>query len=218
MEPGATNSAEQESLHAAAAQLGVPLSPVQVRQQLQLLDELQLWASTYNLTSITERGAMLTHHLLDSLAAAPFLHGARIADLGTGAGFPGLPLAIACPERHFTLIDATAKKIRFIRHAVRSLGLGNVTPLQARIETGVVEPVFDTLIARALAPLSSLIIMAEPLCAVGARLLALKGRLPSVELAALPARWRLLQTARVVIPGLDAERHVIVLTRSAELP
>jgi 16S rRNA (guanine527-N7)-methyltransferase len=218
VENGPGDPLQRAALCAGAVQLGVQLSDLQARQQLQLLDELQLWAGTYNLTSITDRAAMLTHHLLDSLAAAPFLQGTRIADLGTGAGFPGLPLAISCPERHFTLIDATAKKIRFVSHVVRTLALTNVTPLQARIEALASGMTFDTLIARALAPLPELVAMVEPLCATGARLVALKGRLPAEELAALPAGWRVLQALPVKVPGLDAERHVIVLTRSADLP
>jgi 16S rRNA (guanine527-N7)-methyltransferase len=204
---------ESTALRAAALQLGVSLSDAQARQQLRLLDELQLWAGAYNLTAITGRAEMRTHHLLDSLAAAPFLHGTRIADLGTGAGFPGLPLAIAAPEREFTLIDSTAKKIRFVSHVVRSLALANVTPLQSRIESLPTGLSFDTLVARALAPLAALVTMVAPLCTADTRLVALKGRLPEDELAALPAGWRALQCTRVAVPGLPAERHVIVLAR-----
>ena len=201
-----------ESLRAAAAQLGVPLDATQEAALLRLLDELQLWARAYNLTSIGSRAEMITHHLLDSLSVAPFLHGTRIADLGTGAGFPGLPLAIACPERRFTLVDATAKKIRFIEHAVRTLGLRNVQAVHARIERLPRDEHFDALLARALAPLEDLLPLLRPLCGPDSRVLAMCGRRPEQELAALPAGWRVLAMHPLQVPGLDAERHLLVLS------
>src|ERR1700681_1187557 len=118
-----------------AGELGVTLSAEQALRALQLLDELSTWNRTYNLTAITERGAMIRGHLLDSLSAQVELAGLHIADVGTGAGFPGLPLALASPQRAFTLIDSVAKKIRFVTHAARKLALANVTALQARVET-----------------------------------------------------------------------------------
>jgi 16S rRNA (guanine527-N7)-methyltransferase len=158
---------------------------------------------------------MITHHLLDSLSVAPFLHGTRIADLGTGAGFPGLPLAVALPKLQFTLVDSTAKKIRFVQHAARTLALSNVIAIHARVEalaadTSRATP-NDTLVARALAPLPELLPLVEPLCHTETRLLAMCGRMPAEELAALPKGWRLLNAKRVEVPGLAAERHVLVL-------
>ena len=197
--------------------LGVPLDEAQRGALLRLLDELQLWARAYNLTSIGSRAGMITHHLLDSLSVAPFLHGTRIADLGTGAGFPGLPLAIACPQRHFTLVDSTAKKIRFIEHAVRTLGLRNVQAVHARIEQLTVAAgagPWSTLMARALAPLDTLLPLLRPLCDADARVLAMCGRLPQRELAALPAGWQLLEDHPVRVPGLDAERHLLLFARA----
>lgn len=203
-----------ESLRVAAATLGVTLDAAQEAALLRLLDELQLWARAYNLTAIGDRASMVTHHLLDSLSVAPFLHGTRIADLGTGAGFPGLPLAIAAPERHFTLVDSTAKKIRFIEHAARTLGLRNVRAVHARIEQlAETEPAqrWDTLLARALAPLDKLLPLVRPLCDPDTRVLAMCGRRPDDELAALPAGWRLLALHPLRVPGLNAERHLVVL-------
>ena len=208
---GATG-AGAAALRAAAGLLRVALDAQQCAALLRLLDELQQWSRAYNLTSIGSRGEMITHHLLDSLSVAPFLHGARIADLGTGAGFPGLPLAIACPERTFTLVDSTAKKIRFVEHAARTLGLRNVAGVHARIEdlpARFAAHPFDTLLARALAPLDRLLPLLQPLCGADTRVLAMCGRLPAAELAALPPDWRLLEARTLQVPGLDAERHVL---------
>jgi 16S rRNA (guanine527-N7)-methyltransferase len=193
--------------------MGVTLDAAQEAALLRLLDELELWARAYNLTAIGDRASMITHHLLDSLSVAPYLHGTRIADLGTGAGVPGLPLAIACPERQFTLVDSTAKKIRFIEHAVRTLGLGNVRAVHARIEQLpdlAPAPAWDTVLARALAPVDKLLPLVRPLCGPETRVLAMCGRRPDAELAALPAGWRLVSLHSLQVPGLDAERHLLV--------
>ena len=193
--------------------MGVTLDAAQEAALLRLLDELELWARAYNLTAIGDRASMITHHLLDSLSVAPYLHGTRIADLGTGAGFPGLPLAIACPERQFTLVDSTAKKIRFIEHSVRTLGLGNVRAVHARIEQLpdlAPAPAWDTVLARALAPVDKLLPLVRPLCGPETRVLAMCGRRPDAELAALPAGWRLVSLHSLQVPGLDAERHLLV--------
>src|SRR5688572_1661307 len=110
----------------AARQLSVPLIAHDAQRLLKLLDELTHWNRAYNLTAIHEREEMITHHLLDSLAIHPFLHGKSVADVGTGAGFPGLPLAVVNPDRAFTLIDSNSKKTRFVSHASRVLGSSNV--------------------------------------------------------------------------------------------
>jgi 16S rRNA (guanine527-N7)-methyltransferase len=198
-------------LRSAAQQLGVPLNAEMAGQLLRLLDELEQWNRAYNLTGIANRAAMVAAHLLDSLAVSADLAGPRIADLGTGAGFPGLPLAIVHPERHFTLIDATAKKIRFVTHAARALGLSNVEALQARAESMRPQAPFDTVIARAVAPLPRLAELARPLSAPGTRLLALKGKRPVAELAAIPSDWEVLGVRELRVPGLEAERCLVTL-------
>jgi 16S rRNA (guanine527-N7)-methyltransferase len=194
-----------------ATTLGVTLGEADAGRLFTLLGELARWNRRYNLTAITAPAAMITHHLLDSLAVSPDLAGGRIADAGTGAGFPGLPLAVANPARHFTLIDSTAKKIRFVEHAVQRLGLTNVTSLHARVEALAVEAPFDTVVARAFAPLPELLDKVAPLCGPATRLLAMKGRWPADELAALPAEWRVIGSRELEIPGLAAARCVIVL-------
>jgi len=206
---------EREALIAAARALEVKLSDPQAEALLRLLDELSVWNRVYNLTAITERAAMMRDHLLDSLSAAPDLQGTRIADVGTGAGFPGLPLALVAPERHFTLIDSVAKKIRFVTHAVRELGLRNVAPLQVRAEQWVPEAPFDTLITRAFAPLPVTLERIDRLARSGTRLIAFKGRYPHEELSQLPPRWTLQGVRRVSLPGSDAERHIVRLAALA---
>ena len=126
---------------------------------------------------------MISAHLLDSLAAQPDLRGSLVADVGTGAGFPGLPLAIAGPQRCFTLFDSVAKKIRFVTRAVRTLGLGNVTPVQVRMETYVPGQPFDTVVARAYATLADLLESVQGLCRPQTGVVALKGHYPHAELA-----------------------------------
>ena len=196
-----------------AGTLGVQLSVADAGRLLALTQELARWNRTYNLTSITAPDEMLTHHLLDSLAVQTDLHGTRIADVGTGAGFPGLPLALCNPERAFTLIDSNGKKIRFVSHAAHLLGLTNVTPVQARAEALRPGEPFDTLLARAFAPLPQLLPSVEGLCGPETRVLAMKGRWPEEELAALPAPWRVVASRPLVVPGLEAARCVIVLMR-----
>jgi 16S rRNA (guanine527-N7)-methyltransferase len=169
------------------------------------------WNQRYNLTVITEPEEMLTHHLLDSLAVHPDLEGSRVADVGTGAGFPGLPLALANPQRQFTLIDSSAKKVRFVEHAAHALGLGNVTALRARAESLRPAVPFDTVLARAVAPLPALLPAVAPLCGPDSRVLAMKGRWPADELAALPAGWRVVRSRELSVPQLGEARCLIVL-------
>ncbi len=203
-----------ERLVRDAALLGVPLAAAQAARLLTLLDELERWNRSYNLTAIDSREEMITHHLLDSLSISPDLAGARIADVGTGAGFPGLPLAIANPSRQFTLIDSNGKKVRFVAHAAAALALGNVTALKARAEALRPQPPFDTVTARALAPLPKLLAQLAPLCGPATRVLAMKGRWPGDELEKLPAPWRLTGSRTIEVPGLDAERCVLILSMS----
>jgi len=206
-------SAEQRQLIDAAGKLGVALEASAAARLLQLLDELTHWGRAYNLSAISAREAMIHQHLLDSLSAHLDLAGNRIADVGTGAGFPGLPLALVNPARHFTLIDSNGKKIRFVAHAMRTLGLGNVTPLHARAETLAVSEPFDTVIARAVTSLPDLLAQVTPLCGPDSRVLALKGRYPQDEISKLPRGWRLARARAVQIPGLDAARHILTLVR-----
>lgn len=203
-----------ERLMRDAATLGVAVSAADAARLWELTQQLARWNRSYNLTSITAPEQMLTHHLLDSLSVHPQLQGTRIADVGTGAGFPGLPLAVCNPARQFTLIDANGKKIRFVSHAARHLGLDNVTALQARVESLTPATPFDTVVARAFAPLPQLLADVAGLCGPATRVLAMKGQRPDAELAALPRAWRLEECRTLLVPGLQAERCLLALSRA----
>ncbi len=178
-----------------------------------LLDELERWNRKVNLTAIRDRGQMETLHVADSLAAQPLLRGRRILDVGTGAGFPGLPLAIVEPGREFTLVDSNNKKILFVRHAAALLGLGNVTAIRARAEDYAPGHRFDTVIARALASLPRLVEIAGHHVAEGGVFVALKGRYPADEIEELPPPW-CHAVVELDVPGLEkGSRHAVLLTR-----
>jgi 16S rRNA (guanine527-N7)-methyltransferase len=202
-----------DRLRADAASMGVPLSEADAGRLQLLLTELAQWNQRFNLTAITDPGAMVTHHLLDSLSIHPDLQGQEIADVGTGAGFPGLPLAVANPQRRFTLIDSSAKKVRFVAHAAERMGLTNVTAVQARSEAFRPEVPLDTVVTRAFAPLPRMVELLAPMCAPGTRVLAMKGRRPDAEIAQLKPPWKLLGERTLTVPGLDAARCLLILGR-----
>jgi 16S rRNA (guanine527-N7)-methyltransferase len=203
---------ERASLVAGARQLQVTLEDTTADALLRLLDELEHWNRAYNLTAITDRPRMLTHHLLDSLSVAPFVQGNTLADVGTGAGFPGLPLALIAPRRRCVLMDSNGKKQRFVAHAARTLGLANVEALHARVEELRPAQSFDTVVARACAALPQLLAWVRPLCGPGTRVLAMKGRLPEAEIAAVAAPWVIEQALPLQVPGLNEERHLIIVS------
>ena len=204
----------QRLVHDAAA-LGVALTEHDAARLRLLLEELARWNSRFNLTGIEDLEGMITHHVLDSLAVHRYLHGAAIVDVGTGAGFPGLPLALVNPERRFTLVDSNGKKIRFVSHAVRTLGLMNVEPLEARVETLRPERPFDTVLARAFASLPQLLESVAPLCGKETQVLAMKGKWPQAELDALPPQWQVADSHHLAVPGLAEARCLIVLMSGA---
>jgi 16S rRNA (guanine527-N7)-methyltransferase len=203
-------SLERAALIERARLLNVSFGDAEAERLARLLDELERWNAAYNLTSINGREAMITHHLLDSLSIHGHLRGARVADVGTGAGFPGLPLAIANPDRQFTLLDSAGKKIRFVAHAARELGLGNVAAVQSRVQDLRPDEPFDTVTARAFAALPDLLESVRTLCGPGTRVLAMKGRHPEAEVAAVQPPWRVLETLPLEIPGLREARHLVI--------
>jgi 16S rRNA (guanine527-N7)-methyltransferase len=201
---------ERAALVEGARQLQVELDDGAAQALLRLLDELQRWNRAYNLTAIDDRAQMLTHHLLDSLSVARFVQGSTLMDVGTGAGFPGLPLALIAPRRRCVLIDSNGKKQRFVAHAARTLGLANVEALHARAEEVRPTQPFDTVVARACAALPQLLEWVAPLCGPHTRVLAMKGKVPETEIAAVAAPWRIETVVPLQVPGLNEERHLVI--------
>jgi 16S rRNA (guanine527-N7)-methyltransferase len=176
------------------------------------------WNRAYNLTAIRDPREMVGKHLLDSLAMhasvdAIAAAGGSLADLGTGAGLPGIPLAIVKPALQVTLVEANGKKARFLREAVRTLPLPNARVVESRIEAFAAPAAFDAITARALATLSQILELGGHLLKPAGVLLAMKGALPSAEIAALPAGWQLQDVRPLTVPGLAAERHLVVVGR-----
>jgi 16S rRNA (guanine527-N7)-methyltransferase len=199
-------------LSAGAAELKVPLDDGQVDKLWRLGLLLRERNEHVNLTSIVSPEGILTLHMLDSLSIAPdLLDAATVLDVGTGGGFPGLPLAVACPEREFLLIDGTQKKIRFVNDAIEALGITNAKAVAVRAED-LDEATFDAVIVRAVGTIADVLHNAGHLVAPEGRLIAMKGRHPADEVSAVPRGWKAkISTLRV--PGLDAERHVVALSR-----
>lgn len=203
---------ELEFLSAGARELEIELPPGGGETLLALVDALERGNAQFNLTAIRDRDGMLRKHVLDSLTLQPYLRGQRLADVGTGAGFPGLPLAIVNPQRRFTLIEATGKKARFVEQTVESLGLRNVQVVHSRAETYRPFELFDTVMARALSSLADFVAYAGHLCIPGGRLLAMKGKRPDEETSAVPRSMRVVAVHRLAVPGLADERHLVELT------
>lgn len=199
-------------LEAGLDALGIELDADRRERMLAYLALLGRWNRAYNLTAVEDAPAMVDRHLLDSLSILPWLTGTRILDAGTGAGLPGVVLAIARPESHFVLVDSNGKKVRFLRQVRRELGLANIEPVQARIEDLDPEPVPAVVVARALAPLPRLVAQLEPLLARGARLLAMKGRLAQSECAGVEDAYN-VERIELEVPGTDAVRSLVMVTR-----
>ena len=173
---------------------------------------LQRWNATYNLTAIRDPAQMLSGHLLDSLAIAPYVYGA-VADLGSGAGLPGIPLALARPTLQVTLVESSGKKARFLREALRVLRLDNARVAQLRAEALDEPGHYDCLVSRAFSSLAEFVRVGAHLLKPGGRLLAMKGALPTQEIAALPSGWRMTAAHALHVPGLAAQRHLLELLR-----
>lgn len=203
-----------DTLRDGARALGIELDESQAARLLEHLDLMDEWGQRMNLTAIRDREQQVVKHVLDSLSVRPYLRGARVADVGSGAGFPGLPLALVEPGRHFTLIESTGKKCRFLECVRDTLGLENVEVVQSRAESFRPEERYDTVIARAVGPLADLVRYAGPLLAGEGRLLAMKGRYPEDELKSKLNGWKVSAVHRLEVPGLDEQRHLVELARS----
>jgi 16S rRNA (guanine527-N7)-methyltransferase len=199
------------------AALGLALPAAAKRQLLDYLALLKKWNAAYNLTAIRDEREMLTHHLLDSLSVLSVLQksalaGRRWADVGSGAGLPGIPLAIARPDWQLTSIETVEKKAAFQRQAKITLGLANLQVVSGRVEA---QPagLFDAVISRAFAELADFARLAGHLLVPGGALYAMKGRADTAEIARLTPPWRIAECLPLRVPGLDAERHLLVLRK-----
>ena len=195
------------------AGLGLTLDEARKDRLLDYLALLSRWNRAYNLTAVDEPAAMVDRHLVDSLSILPWIDGEEIVDAGTGAGLPGVVLAIACPERRFVLVDSNGKKVRFLRQVRRELGLDNIEPVHARLEEFVPERAPDQVVARALAPLPRLVEQLGHLLAGGATLLAMKGRLEDDECAAVADAYN-VERIELNVPGAGGARSLAILRKS----
>jgi len=201
-----------QRLSAGLKSLGQALPEEHIEHQLDFLAELVRWNKAYNLTAVTDPMEMVDRHVIDSLSIRPFIDGRRILDSGTGAGLPGVVLAIAEPDRHFVLVDSNGKKVRFLRHIQRTMGLDNIEPLHARLESLELTPPPDEIIARALAPLGRLVEWHRQWLDQGIRLLAMKAQLERDELDGVPRAYA-AEKQFLDWTGIQAERCVVAVRR-----
>ena len=197
-------------LRRGLAELRLAKSERQIQQLLDFIRILRKWNRVYNLTAIQRPEDMVRLHLLDSLAVLPYLGGGRCLDVGTGAGLPGIPLALFAPAVQFVLLDSNAKKTRFVTQAAIELGLSNVRVEPARVEHYWPEEGFDRVICRAYAALPEIVARTRRLLRPGGKILALKGRLAEAELT--PMEGAEIQPFRLDVPGVDGERHLVAIT------
>jgi 16S rRNA (guanine527-N7)-methyltransferase len=185
-------------------------------QQQQLIDYVELlhkWNKTYNLTSVRDPQQMLIKHIVDSLVVSPHLIGQRFIDVGTGAGLPGIPLAIVNPDYHFVLLDSLGKRLRFLTQAKNTLPLVNVTLVQSRVEEYEPQLPFDGVISRAFSSITDMVKLCSHLIEPKSRFFALKGLYPKEEITALDDSVTVSSVKTLEVPGLDGERHLVILEK-----
>ena len=189
--------------------LGMDLDDTQIALQIKYLDLLLHWNKAYNLTAVTDPMDMVHLHLLDSLAIAPYLRGQRFIDVGTGPGLPGIPLAIAMPQRQFTLLDSNGKRVRFLFQVRTALDLDNVFEVHSRVEHYRPDQPFDGVISRAYTALDEMTRCTSHLLSDDGTFFAMKGRYPDKELSALAKPYNVCACHKLAVPGVEGERHLI---------
>ena len=190
---------------------------VVTREQQHLLINYVLlmhkWNKTYNLTSVRDPRDMVIKHIVDSIVVAPFLDKDRYIDVGTGPGLPGIPLAIMCPDKQFVLLDSLGKRVRFMKQVAYELKIANIQPVQSRVEDFDPDVEIDGVLSRAFASLKDMLHWCQHLVNSHGVFIALKGHLPSNELEELPLGFILQETIKLNVPGLDSERHIVMIKR-----
>lgn len=201
----------EERLEGGLEEIGVPVAPQDRARLLQYVALLDKWNQVYNLTAIRDADKAVSVHLLDCIAIVPYLRGNRILDAGSGAGLPGIPVALARPDLRVTMLDSNQKKAAFLRQAVAELQLENATVVCERAESWRPSERFDCIISRAFAELSEFVRLTAHLLAPGGLLAAMKGVHPYEEIEKLPREFRVTQVRRLFVPGLEAERHLVLI-------
>lgn len=200
------------ALEKGLIELKLVCSSQQVQQLLSFIARLEKWNRHFNLTAVRSPFEMVSRHILDSLSVAPYLHGKRIIDVGTGAGIPGIPLSILCQEKVFYLLDNNHKKQVFVTQAVKSLALKNAFCVHAMVQTYQPEQKFSTILTRAFAPLEQMITLSAHLLAEDGRILAMMGKVQP-ELPPLPSGYQFERIVSLNVPGQNAQRHLAIIKR-----
>ena len=204
-------AAKGQPLAAGLAALGLEVKELQA-QLLSFLDELSRWNRVYNLTAIRDRDEMVVKHVLDSLSILPLVRG-LVLDVGSGAGLPAIPIAIAAPQLQVTALDSNGKKARFLRHVQRTLKLANLEVAETRVEAFSPPEKFDVVVSRAFASAADFFKLTGHLLAPGGQWVAMKGKLDPQELAGIPAGIEIRESRRLKVPGLAEERHAIIAAK-----
>lgn len=205
------NSALLPILRQGLSALALPVDEVIQQKLISYIELLAKWNKAYNLTAVRVPAEMVTRHLLDSLVIAPYLHGPRILDVGTGAGLPGIPLALIFPERQFVLMDSNGKKTRFLLQAKQTLGLSNINVVYSRVEAYSDPAGFDSIVSRAFGSIAQMLKFTQHLLADDGQFLAMKGNYPATELQEVPDNFEILASHALEVPALQAERHLICI-------
>lgn len=203
-----------ERLKQLVAQTSLQLTDQQLQQLVSYVQLLDKWNSAYNLTSVRDPQEMLVKHILDSIVVAPYLHGSQIIDVGTGPGLPGVPLAICCPDKSFTLLDSLGKRIRFLNQVKIQLKLNNIQPLQSRVEDHHPVAGYDSVVSRAFASMTDMVTWCQHLPSINGQFLAMKGAQVQEEIAALPDFVKVVDTIELHVPELVGQRYLMRLQRS----
>ncbi|WP_042147723.1 MULTISPECIES: 16S rRNA (guanine(527)-N(7))-methyltransferase RsmG [unclassified Pseudoalteromonas] len=203
-----------EQLNKLLAQTSIELTDEQKLKLVKYVELLDKWNKAYNLTSVREPSQMMVKHILDALVVAPHINGKNYIDVGTGPGLPGIVLAIALPDTQFILLDSLGKRVRFLTQVKHELGLSNVTPVQSRVEEYQAPVKLDGVLSRAFASIQDMVQWCEHLIDDSGKFIALKGQYPDEELASLPENIKFEENIILEVPGLDAQRHLIILNKA----